>query len=102
MEQCSKCGGPRNRPGQRYCLRCHAAYMRANRPRHSEMAPAARAKANVRRHTNSLIDRGHIVRDPCESCGAEPAEAHHLDYRNPWDIRFLCRSCHLAVHARAG
>lgn len=25
---CPKCGGPRNRPGQRYCKRCHAEYQR--------------------------------------------------------------------------
>ena len=26
---CSKCGGPKDKPGQRYCKRCHAEYMRA-------------------------------------------------------------------------
>ena len=25
---CSSCGGARDRPGQRYCSGCHAAYMR--------------------------------------------------------------------------
>lgn len=26
--KCPKCDGPRNRPGQRYCKRCHAEYQR--------------------------------------------------------------------------
>jgi hypothetical protein len=28
---CSKCGRPRDRPGQRYCAECHAFYMRTRR-----------------------------------------------------------------------
>lgn len=28
---CSRCGGPRDKPGQRYCKACHADYCRERR-----------------------------------------------------------------------
>lgn len=31
---CSKCGGPLDRPGQRYCTECHRAYQRVWREAH--------------------------------------------------------------------
>ena len=36
----------------------------------------------------------------CERCGAEgrKLEAHHWDYREPLDVRWLCIGCHKTVH----
>lgn len=44
------------------------------------------------------ISSGRILRQPCEVCGAEPAEAHHDDYNKPLDVRWLCRACHSKWH----
>jgi hypothetical protein len=34
---CSKCGGPRDKPGQRYCRRCSREYHAARRVGRTEM-----------------------------------------------------------------
>ena len=48
-----------------------------------------------------LIRSGKLVRQPCEVCGGPAAEshAHHPDYSRPDDIRWLCGTCHRALHS---
>lgn len=48
----------------------------------------ARAKANVYKR------RGHLKQKKCELCGDADTEMHHLDYRHPLTVRWLCRACH--------
>ena len=48
----------------------------------------------------SAIRRGLVERGPCEVCGKEPAEGHHDDYDKPAVVRWMCRACHKAWHAR--
>jgi len=50
---CSRCGGPRNVPGQAYCRNCHAASMREQR------AKARAELAEMRRllHVHGLVER---------------------------------------------
>jgi ribosomal protein S27AE len=36
----------------------------------------------------------------CENCGAPDAHAHHDDYSQPLDVRWLCRACHGIEHRR--
>lgn len=55
-----------------------------------------RAKSAVHR----AIGDGSLVREPCEVCGAEPAEGHHDDYSKPLEVRWLCRSHHKRHHAK--
>lgn len=98
---CSKCKGDleSHRIGIHcYCLACHAAYMRAHRPKHSDLLPAARAKANARAYANVYLNRGKIERKPCEVCGDEKAEMHHHDHGKPLEIVWLCRKHHLHLH----
>jgi hypothetical protein len=61
---CSRCGGPRDRPGQRYCRSCHAAYKRNWRKLQQQMldllADELRAVAygkTVSRQTLDLIEK---------------------------------------------
>lgn len=49
---------------------------------------------------DSAIRRGLIERQPCEVCGAEPADGHHDDYDRPMAVRWLCRKHHKAEDAR--
>ena len=44
------------------------------------------------------IDRGLIVRQPCEVCGDEKSHGHHEDYAKPLEVRWLCRAHHLEAH----
>lgn len=94
---CSGCGGIRDRIGQRYCKACHAAHMRANRPKHSELTPLQRFKDVARAYANVYQRRGKLKPKPCEVC-SKPAQKHHDDYTKPLVVRWLCRECHLFLH----
>lgn len=47
---------------------------------------------------NNAIRDGRLVRQPCEVCGAEKAQAHHDDYSKPLDVRWLCTTHHAEWH----
>jgi len=100
MKPCSKCRKDNDRTNQRYCKACHAAYMREHRPKHSQLHPEARAKANCRAYANVYLKRGLLVRGPCHVCGATSSQMHHEDYAKPLEIRWLCRICHLDLHRK--
>lgn len=97
MKPCSKCRNPRDRKG-RYCLSCHNAYMREWRKTHL-LTPEQKKKDICRSYTHVLINRGKILRQPCEICG-ESAQVHHPDYNNPRLVKWLCRSHHMALHKK--
>lgn len=67
------------------------AYRKRFQARYPEKASAHRAVAYA-------LQRGTLVRGPCEACGAELAQAHHDDYSRKLDVRWLCRPCHRAWH----
>jgi hypothetical protein len=82
----------------------HTEYMR--RKRNSSPQPPrlpadlARTQMLARVQTRLLIRRGKMVRQPCEVCGATPAEAHHDDYGKPRDVRWLCPPHHREHHRK--
>jgi len=43
------------------------------------------------------VHQGKLVPQPCEICGSK-GEAHHDDYSNPLDVRWLCRRHHTDWH----
>lgn len=53
-----------------------------------------RARAWIRHQ----LRNGFMVREPCEKCGAERADAHHDDYSKPLEVRWLCRQHHMDYH----
>lgn len=88
-----------------------AARMRRYRARHRERVRVAdrkrdrsgRYEANTRQKyawnlTAAAIRRGRLVKQPCEVCGAASVQAHHDDYSNPLDVRWLCRAHHEETH----
>lgn len=98
---CSKCGGANDRAGQRYCRACHNLYMRGWRPKHSELSPQERFKANARAYANTYQSRGKLQAQPCQCCGSnQSVEKHHNDYSRPLDVEWLCRKCHKAEHTQ--
>lgn len=83
---------------QRYCHECHAAQMRRNRPKHSEMSLVAQMRANARAHANVYLKRGKLVKGVC-ACGETKVQMHHDDYSKPLQVTWMCRECHLKLHA---
>jgi len=73
---------------------------------------SAGSRHDFRSHNlvNRAIAAGLIVRPAaCEGCGRSPTdrqdggaqiEAHHDDYNKPFEVRWLCKSCHTSWHRR--
>ncbi len=107
MSLCTKCGAQHERTRGRlnwrpaaYCAACHAAYMRQNRKKHSQLGDESRARANARAYAHVYLKRGKLKREPCEVEGCEaPAQMHHDDYSQPLKVRWICVAHHLALHA---
>lgn len=60
-----------------------------------------------RRHVRSLTQRaiakGFLKRESCcQLCEASDVltQAHHVDYGRPYDVLWLCSTCHGAVHRK--
>lgn len=97
----SICTHKGDRPSGRYCLPCHAKYMRAWRSK-NPMTVAQKKKDTTRSYANVYLRRGKLKRSPCETCGDSVSQMHHDDYDKPLKVRWLCRPCHLALHATIG
>ena len=55
-------------------------------------------KIKARNTVNNAINRGKLKRGVCR-CGGV-AQAHHKDYRKPFDIEWLCPTCHYLHHIK--
>lgn len=61
-------------------------------------------------HVKDALRRGALSRPAkCENCGTDPGlmknkkskiQAHHEDYNKPFDVKWLCVKCHIAVTPR--
>lgn len=54
-----------------------------------------RGKFKARQVVSNALRNGKLQRLPCAECGEAKVEAHHLDYRSPSKIVWLCRKHHL-------
>jgi hypothetical protein len=72
--------------------------MRLNRPKHSELSPEVRLKANARAYLNTYVKRGVVKKMACFVCGDIKSESHHDDYSKPLEVIWLCRKHHLEKH----
>ena len=76
---------------------------RSSDPYNSYVAEYKRSnpeKAAAHNKVRRAIMAGTLKRMPCEVCGKEKSEAHHDDYLNVFDVRWLCRKHHTLHHAR--
>lgn len=73
----------------------------AARMRRYRSDESLRPKYDARQMVRSAVRRGEIKRQPCEQCGAEKAEAHHDDYSQPLNVRWLCPTHHRLHHREA-
>lgn len=60
--------------------------------------PGNKPKLRCRELCAYAIKSGKLTRRPCEKCGTAKSEAHHEDYSKPFDVQWLCRQCHAALH----
>lgn len=49
---------------------------------------------------NNAVRDGRLTRQPCEICGTEKSHGHHHDYSKPFDVKWLCRTHHVAEHLK--
>lgn len=71
-----------------------AAHARSSR-KQRQVRPLQRA---ARVAVGNALRTGRLIRQPCEVCGAERAQAHHDDYSKPLDVRWLCTTHHAEWH----
>lgn len=55
-------------------------------------------RVKARQECVRAVKSGRLIRQPCEECSREPAQAHHDDYSRPLDVRWLCTVCHADHH----
>ena len=58
------------------------------------------AKINARAMIRNRVMRGTLARQQCGVCGKPDAHAHHDDYANPLDVKWLCPQHHADLHRR--
>lgn len=51
-----------------------------------------------RSKTSNAIKKGIIIKQSCESCGSNETIAHHENYSDYLNVRWLCRMCHSTIH----
>ena len=94
-----------------YCKPCRKDYQKeyASRPgvklrlaenRHRHHGkPSSKIKNSARHKVGSAMEKGLLVRQPCERCGTvDNIHAHHEDYSKPLDVNWLCRQHHHERH----
>lgn len=93
------------RKKRHFCsMKCYAKYREEIMPKEEQpsfgtgYSEEERLKRrNARSKLNHYIRDKHLLRQPCEICGAK-AEAHHDDYNKPLDVRWLCFRHHREWH----
>ena len=59
-------------------------------------------KRGVHILVGNSISRGDLIKEPCEVCGNQKAHAHHDDYAEPLNVRWLCDKHHNEWHKENG
>lgn len=93
-----------------YCSRkCYSLYRKEVMPKEEQnsynkansLPDEERKRRNkVRIELNHAVRSGKVLKQPCNRCENDKAEAHHHDYNKPLDVEWLCRQCHRKEHTR--
>lgn len=60
-----------------------------------------RDKRRAQNVVSNAIRRGKLEKQPCEVCGTTKVHAHHDDYTQPLQVRWLCPKHHKEAHCAA-
>lgn len=93
------CGNKRRSIGQKNCRECHSKAVKKWRESHP-LTGEQRLRSIARSYLKVYVRRGKIKKMPCEKCGNQEVHGHHSDYSKPLEVRWLCRSHHLAEHGK--
>ena len=55
---------------------------------------------NCRNLTRLRIQKGILIKQPCEICSELKVEAHHTDYNKPLLVKWLCHKHHMELHRK--
>lgn len=55
-------------------------------------------KRSARTWVSNALRDGRLSKQPCWVCGEQKSEAHHVCYKDPSMISWLCRSHHAEAH----
>lgn len=55
-------------------------------------------RARAHEIVRNAITNGSLQRQPCVACGNRNSHAHHDDYSEPLDIKWLCHAHHMQRH----
>lgn len=95
---CARCGKLKECLNTSYCRACGAVKFRRWRKAHP-LTPEQRRKRNARALARVYWLRGKLRQTPCRHCGDANSQRHHPDYSRPLFVIWLCRQCHLKLHA---
>lgn len=56
-------------------------------------------KVRARRQLQRAVRAGRIPKFPCP-CGNPNSQGHHEDYSKPFEVVWMCASCHMKEHER--
>ncbi len=112
--ECIVCGKQLSRKSEHYCSKkCHQKYSESRRTNQDlpdfiskwkqrkirkDKDPWIAVREKTRRKTSELVKRGKLKKKPCLVCRNLSVLAHHENYTNPWEIIWLCESCHKDYH----
>jgi hypothetical protein len=94
---CPKCYAKREQLNKAYCNACTKQYYKAWRKR-TPYTEQQKYKNRTRLRTWQLVQRGIIAKQPCAICKASEVQAHHADYDDPYNVTWLCMTCHRQHH----
>jgi len=94
---CTKCGKHIRMNGQRWCKKCHNAYMRKWRKTHP-LTREQKEKDIARSYAYVYLKRGKLKKQACVVCGSNDSQMHHPDYSDPLNVVWLCKKHHLELH----
>ncbi len=57
-------------------------------------------KSKARDKVKKAVRSGRLVRQSCEVCGDLDTQAHHDDYSEPLEVRWLCKFHHVQEHKK--
>ena len=57
-----------------------------------------KAKRKAQSAISNAIRDNRLKRQPCRICQNPNGEAHHLSYDDPYNVDWLCKTCHFKAH----
>ena len=73
-------------------------WFKNNKDKAKEIREKYPEKNEARAIFKKALNKGDIIKLPCEVCGEQKSEGHHCDYSKPLDVLWLCRQHHRIEH----